>query len=49
MNTAFAIRSYPAADDGFMELSALDMGAASVAESMQDRPLAGRIWQRMLL
>ena len=48
VNTAFAIRSYPVWDDGFMELSALDMGAASVAESMQDRPLAGRIWQWML-
>ena len=47
--TLFALSAYPMWDDAYLELMALDQGAASIAESVLDRPLAGQIWAWLLM
>ncbi len=45
----FAVSAYPMWDDAYFDLMALEPGAIGVAESVLDRPLAGQIWEWMVI
>ncbi len=47
--TLFATRAFPIWDDAWLELLVLDEGASGVSESVLDRPLAGRIWEWLVV